>query len=189
MVCKNPTPSLPHSLLPSKKNYSQGKIFATGAAKFSRWNSPRWKRKKNRSTPSKNACSMSRQRAKRTRSRNLRSTKKEYGTLTGTCDFRSFKDSRCFLFLRKVKMHPALYRVHFFTFQTNRCVFLFWIMSRRANHFQSDRPIANPAECGTHDARPSFRSKRGLYFFLEAVRRLPVCERCRQEGQYQDGVS
>ena len=81
-------------------------------------------------------------------------------------------------FLRKVKMHPALHRVHFFTFQTNRCVFLFWIMSRRANHFQSDRPIANPAECGTHDARPSFRSKRGLYFFREAVRRLPVCELC-----------
>lgn len=62
-------------------------------------------------------------------------------------------------------------------------------MSRRANHFQSDRPIANPAECDTHDARPSFRSKRGLYFSLEAVRRLPVCERCRQEGQYQDDVS
>ena len=40
----------------------------------------------------------------------------------------------------------------------------------------SDRPIANPAECGTHDARPSFRLKRGLYSFLEAVRCLPVCE-------------
>ena len=49
-------------------------------------------------------------------------------------------------------------------------------MSRRANHSQSDRPIANPAECGTHDARPSFRLKRGLYYFLEAVRCLPVCE-------------
>ena len=47
---------------------------------------------------------------------------------------------------------------------------------RRANHSQSDRPIANPAECDTHDARLSFRLKRGLYSFLEAVRCLPVCE-------------
>ena len=41
----------------------------------------------NRSTLSKNACSMSRQKAKRNRSRKLRSTKTEYGTLTGTCRF------------------------------------------------------------------------------------------------------
>ena len=58
----------------------------------------------------------------------------------------------------------------------NCCAFLFGIMSRRVNHSQSDRPIANPAECDTHDARPSFRLKRGLYSFLEAVRCLPVCE-------------
>lgn len=57
-----------------------------------------------------------------------------------------------------------------------RCAFLFGIMSRRANHSQSDRPIANLVECGIHDARPSFRLKRGLYSFLEAVRCLPVCE-------------
>ena len=39
-----------------------------------------------------------------------------------------------------------------------------------------DKSKANPAECGTHDARPNFRSKRGLCFSLEAVRRLPVYE-------------
>lgn len=116
MVCKNPAPSLPHSLLPSKKNYSQGKIFATGSAKFSHWNSPRWKRKKNRSTPSKNACSMSRQRAKRTRSRNLRSTKKEYGTLTGTCVFRSFKDSKMFFISTESENAPGGVPSAFFYF-------------------------------------------------------------------------
>ena len=74
------------------------------------------------------------------------------------------------------KNAPGIEPSAFSIFQINCCAFLFGIMSRRANHSQSDRPIANPAECDTHDARPSFRLKRGLYSFLEAVRCLPVCE-------------
>ena len=90
--------------------------------------------------------------------------------------FSTLKITGAFSFLRKEKCTWRLYRVHFLTFQINRCASLFGIMSRRANHSQSDRPIANPAECGTHDARSSFQLKRGLYSFLEAVRCLPVCE-------------
>ncbi len=74
-------------------------------------------------------------------------------------------------------------------FQINHCVFLFGIMSRRVNHSQYDIPIANLAECGTHDAQPSFQLKRDLYFSLEVVHYLQVCEWYRQEGRYQDGVS
>lgn len=52
----------------------------------------------------------------------------------------------------------------------------FGIVSVPVNHSRSDRAITNPAECGTHDAQPSSRSKRGLCFSQEAVHRLPVYE-------------
>ena len=74
-------------------------------------------------------------------------------------------------------------------FQINHCAFLFEIMSRRVNYSQYDIPIANLEECGTHDAQPSFQLKRDLYFSLEVVHYLQVCEWYRQEGRYQDGVS
>ena len=57
-----------------------------------------------------------------------------------------------------------------------RCAFLFGIMSRRVNYSQYDKPIANLAECGTHDAQPSFQLKRDLYFSLEVVHYLQVSE-------------
>ena len=101
--------------------------------------------------------------------------KTEYGTVRHL-PFSTLKIAGAFSVLRKEKCTWRLYRVHFLTFQINRCAFLFGIMSRRANHSQSDRPIANLVECGIHDARLSFRLKRGLYSFLEAVRCLPVCE-------------
>ena len=47
-------------------------------------------------------------------------------------------------------------------------------MSRRANHSQYDKPIANLEECVTHDAQPSFQLKRDLYFSLEGVYYLRV---------------
>ena len=98
-----------------------------------------------------------------------------YGTVRHL-PFSTLKIAGAFSFLRKEKCTRRLYRVHFLTFQINRCAFPFGITSRRANHSQSDRPRANPVECGTHDALPSFRLKGGLYSFLEAVRCLPVCE-------------
>lgn len=79
------------SSLPSRRNYSRWKKFATGWAKSSRRNSPRLRRNPNRSTPSKNACSMSRQKVKRDKNRKLRSTKNRIWTLTGTCHFRFWR--------------------------------------------------------------------------------------------------
>lgn len=105
----------------------------------------------------------------------LQQKKTEYGTVRHL-PFSTLKIAGAFSFLRKEKCTRRLYQVHFLTFQINRGAFLFGIMSAPVNHSQSDRPVTNPAECGTHDARPSFRLKRGLYFSPEAVRRLPVCE-------------
>ena len=80
------------------------------------------------------------------------------------------------LFSDERKRHSAQTECLNPTFRINRCAFLFGIMSISVNHFQFDRLATNPAECGTHATRPSFRSKRGLCSSPEAVHRLPVYE-------------
>ena len=55
--------------------------------------------------------------------------KTEYGTVR-RLPFSTLKIASAFSFLRKEKCTRRLYRVHFLTFQINRCAFLFGTMSK-----------------------------------------------------------